>query len=184
MEPQLAQPTLADHFLIRECLAAYGFQPNGRSQFSNGRAKVHFEGTRLVATPATGTRIWRSEIGSVPPEAVVALLNGFLATPPFLSQQEIDRRLERTHAAKIALDRIVEIIREAPEAAPSRELRRFLWSLFNGHHGINLWSLRQALDRQQSGWATEVFNAWINGHVSDELLRQALTDSGEMEGRA
>ena len=33
------------------------------------------------------------------PEAVVALLNGFLPTPAFLSQQEIDRRLERTHTA-------------------------------------------------------------------------------------
>ncbi len=102
--------------------------------------------------------------------------------PPFLSQQEIDRRLERTHAAKIALDRIVELILGAPDAAPSRELRRFLGSLFNGYHVINLWTLRHALDRQQSGWATEVFNAWINVHVSDELLRQALTDSGEMEG--
>jgi hypothetical protein len=102
-----------------------------------------------------------------------------LAHPPILSQQEIDRRLERTHAAKIALDRIVEIIREAPEAAPSRELRRLLWALFNGHHVINLWSLRHALDRQQSGWATEVFNAWISGHVSDELFRCAPIDSGD-----
>jgi hypothetical protein len=184
MAPQLAQPTPADHPLIRECLAAHGFHSNGRSQFFNGRAKVHHEGTRLVATPATGSRIWRSEIGSVPPEAVVALLNGFLATPPFLSQQEIDRRLARTHAAKIALDRIVELIREAPEAAPSRELSRFLWSLFNGHHVINLWSLRHALDHQQSGWASEVFTACMSGHVSDELLRRALSDSGEMEGRA
>jgi hypothetical protein len=184
MAPQLAQPTLADHPLIRECLAGHGFQPTGRSQFSNGPSKVHFEGTRLVATPGTGSRIWRSEVGSVPPEAVVALLNGFLATPPFLSQQEIDRRLARTHAAKIALDRIVELIREAPDASPSRGLRCFLWSLFNGHHLINLWRLRHTLDRQQSGWATEVFTAWMNGHVSEELLRQALSDSGEMEGRA
>jgi hypothetical protein len=183
MAPQLAQPTLADHPLIRECLAAHGFQPTGRSQFSNGRATVHFEGTRLVAIPGSGSRTWRSEFGSVPPEAIVALLNAFLATPPFLSQQEIDRRLERTHAAKIALDRIVELIREAPDAAPSRELRRFLWSLFNGHHLLNLWRLRHTLDRQRSGWATEVFTAWMNGHVSDELLRRALSGCGQIEPR-
>jgi len=151
-------------------------------QLSSGhRGVVHFEGTRLVAIPGDGSRTWRSEVGSVPPEGVVALLDAFLTTPPFLSQQEIDRRLARTHAAKIALDRIVEIIREAPDAAPSLELRRFLWSLFNGRHLLNLWRLRHALDRQQSGWATEVLTAWMNGHVSEEHLRRALTDSGEME---
>ena len=184
MAPAFSQPTLADHPLIRECLKGHGFEATGRGRFSNGRATVDFEGTRLVATPGDGSRTWRSEVGAGPAEAIVALLDGFLATPPFLSQQEIDRRLARTHAAKIALDRIVEVIREAPDATPSRELRRFLWSLFNGHHLLNLWRLRLALDHQQSGWATEVFTAWMNGHVSEELLRQALTDSGEMEGRA
>ncbi|MGE3310919.1 MAG: hypothetical protein AB7O66_13195 [Limisphaerales bacterium] len=183
MTPALSQPNLADHALIRECLKAHGFEPIGRSRFSNGRATVDFEGTRLVAVPGDGSRNWRSEVGAVPAEAIVALLNGFLATPPFLSQQEIDHRLARTHAAKIALDRIVEVIREAPDAAPSRELRRFLWSLFNGHHLINLWRLRHTLDHQQSGLATEVFTAWMNGHVPDELLRHALTDRGEMEPR-
>lgn len=181
MTPALSQPTLAEHVLIRECLKAHGFEFTGRSRFSNGRATVHFEGARLVAIPADGSRTWRSDVGSVPPEAVVALLDAFLATPQFLSQQGIDRRLARTHAAKIALDRIVELIREAPDAAPSRELGRFLWSLFNGHHVINLWRLRHTLDQQQSGWATEVFTAWMNGHVSEELLRRALADSGEME---
>ena len=180
MTPALSQPTLAEHALIRECLKAHGFEPTGRSRFSNGRATVHFEGTRLVAIPGDGSRTWRSDVGSVSPEAVVALLDAFLATPPFLSRQEIDRRLGCTHAAKIALDRIVELIREAPDAAPSRELRRFLWSIFNGHHLLNLWRLRHALDQQQSRWAAEVFTAWMNGHVSEELLRRALTDSGEM----
>lgn len=184
MTPALSRPNLADHALIRECLKAHGFEPIGRSRFSNGRATVDFEGTRLVAIPGDGSRTWRSEVGAVPAEALVALLNGFLATPPFLSQREIDRRLERMHAAKIALDRIVEFIREAPDASPSRELRRFLWSLFNGHHLINLWRLRHALDHHQSGWVTEVFTACMNGHVSEEFIRRALADSGEMEGRA
>ncbi len=181
MTPALSQPTLAEHALVRECLKAHGFEPTGRSRFRNGRATLHFEGTRLVAIPGDGSRIWRSEVGAVPPEAIVALLDASLATPPFLSQQEIDRRLARTHAAKIALDQIVELIREAPNAAPSVELRRFLWSLFNGHHLLNLWRLRHTLDRQQSAWATEVFTAWMHGHVSDELLRRALSDSGEVE---
>ncbi len=123
--------------------------------------------------------LWRFH-GSLPLAGGIRPSDRPSEVPPFLSQQEIDRRLERTHAAKIALDRIVELILGAPDAAPSRELRLFLGSLFNGYHVINLWTLRHALDRQQSGWATEVFTAWMGGHVSDELLRRALTDSGEM----
>lgn len=180
MTLEFARPILADHPAIRECLAAHGFQPTSASQFSNGRARVHFEGTRLVAIPANGSRTWRSDVGGVPPEAVVALLTGFLPTPPFLSQHEIDRRLERTHTAKIALDRIVEVIRECPETPSSRALRGFLWSLFNGHHHLNLWGLKDNLDRSRGAWVTEVFTAWMEGHVSDELLRRALTDSGGM----
>lgn len=145
-------------------------------------ATAHFEGTRLVAIPGDGSRIWRSDVGSVPPEAVVALLDAFRTTPSFVSQQEIDRRLERNHAAKIPLDRIVESIREAPDAAPSRELRRFLWSIFNGHHLLNLWRLRHTLDHQPAAWATDIFTAWMGGQVSDELLRRALNDCGELDG--
>jgi hypothetical protein len=108
-------------------------------------------------------------------------LRGLLATPPFLSQPEIDRRLERDHAVKIALNRIVEVIRETPEIPSSRELRQFMWSLFNGHHAINLWGLKNSLDHQKAGWATEVLAAWMDGYLPEELLRRALTDSGGME---
>ncbi len=181
MTPALHQPTLAEHALIRACLKAHGFEPTGRNRFSSGRATVDFEGTRLVAIRGSDSRTWGSDVGSVPPEAVVALLNAFLATPPFLSQEQIDRHLERNHAAKMALDRIVEIIREAPGSPCGRELRRFLWSLFNGHHVVNLWSLRNTLDRPHAACAAEVFTAWMGGHVSEELLRRALIDSGEME---
>jgi hypothetical protein len=171
---------MADHPLVRECLNAHGFETTDKGQFSNGRATVQFAGTSLVATPTKGFKAWRSDLSSASPEAVLALLKGLLATPPFLSQQEIDRRLERTHAAKIAIDRIVEVIRERPETPNSLELRRFLWSLFNGHHAMNLWTLRNSLDAQQAGWTTELFAAWMDGHVPEELLRRALTDSGGM----
>lgn len=38
------------------------------------------------------------------------------------SSQENDRHLAHTHAAKISLDRIVGLVREGPDAAPSPEL--------------------------------------------------------------
>ena len=173
--------TLADHPAIRECLESHGFRGTCANGFSNGRATVRFEGSRLVAEPGDGSRNWRSDIGATPPEAVVELLNVVLSMTPFLSQTDLDRRAKRAHTARIALDRIVEVVREGPETHSGRELRRFLWSLFNGHHVLNLWRLRDELDPQRNAWVTEVFTAWMHGDVEDDSLRRALEDSGEME---
>lgn len=181
MNPALSRPTLAEHPMILDCLKSHGFAPSGRGQFSNGRAVLQFEGTRLVAIPGDGSRTWRSEIGAVPHEAVVTLLNAFLATPPFLSQQEIDRRRECVRSAEVILGRIVQVIQEAPDSPPSRELRGFLWSLFNGHHRINMWRLRHELDREQCVSVGEVFLAWANDHVTEDALRRALQAAGELE---
>ncbi len=161
--------TLADHAAIHECLSARGFQRTGASVFSNGRATVRFEGAQLAAIPGDGSRTWRSDISATPPEAIVTLLNVVLVIPAFLTQRERDQRAGRAHGAKIALDRIVDVIREAPERACGRELRGFLWSLFNAHHVMNLWGLRDDLGPQRGAGVTEVFTAWMASLVPDGL---------------
>lgn len=173
--------TLADHPRIRECLEKHGFRRTTSGEFSNGRARVRFERDRMVAEPGDGSRSWISDLTRVPPEAVVESLNVVLTAQPFLSQKELDRRVERTHTAKMALDRIVEVIRDAPDTHSGRELRWLLWSLFNPHHVVSLWSLRSVLDARSNAWVTEVFTAWMDGCISEEALRRALTDSGEMD---
>jgi hypothetical protein len=181
MALQLDQTILADHPMVREALERHGFQKINASAFSNGRATVRFEGPMMIAVPGDGSRTWQSNVGSAPPEAVVGILDTVLPIPSFLSQAEVDRRVERAHAAKMALDRIVDLIRENPENHGGPELRRFLWSLFNGHHVLNLWRLRHELDSQRGAWVTEIFTAWMQGLVPDDFLRRALRDSGEME---
>lgn len=179
LEP--VQALLADHPALRECLQSRGFQRTSASEYSNGRATVRFEGPTIIAVPGDGSRSWRTDLASVPPEAVAGVLDAILVTPPFLSQPELDRMVEQAHVAKIALDRVVDVIREAPETHSGRELRRFVWTLFNGHHVVNLWRLKGVLDSQRNGWVTEIFTAWMRGQVPDDFLRRALTDSGEME---
>ncbi len=149
MALQLDQTILADHPRVREALERHGFQKTNASGFSNGRATVRFEGPMMIAVPGDGSRTWQSNVASAPPEVVVGLLDTVLPIPSFLSQAELDRRVERAHAAKMALDRIVDVIRESPETHGGPELRRFLWSLFNGHHVLNLWRLRDELDFQR-----------------------------------
>lgn len=182
MPAPASQPTppIASDPSLLDCLSRHGFAQDGSGRFSNGRAALRFEGTNLFAESAPPTRIWRSDLREVSPALVVALLDQLLTTLGFLSATEIERQTQRIHDAKIALDRIVELIREAPNAAPSVELLRFLWSLFNGHHLLNLWRLRHTLDRQQSAWATELFTAWMNGHVSEELLRHCIDEIPEV----
>lgn len=181
MTLQLDLTLLAEHPTVREALERHGFQKLSPNTFSNGRATVRFEGPMMIALPGDGSRTWQSNVASAPPEVVVGLLDTILAIPSFFSQGELDRRVERAHAAKMALDRIVDVIRETPETHGSPELRRFLWSLFNGHHVLNLWRLRQELDSQRGTWVTEVFTAWMQGLVPDGFLRRALRDSAEME---
>lgn len=181
MTLQLDLTLLGEHPTVREALERHGFQKLSPNTFSNGRATVRFEGPMMIALPGDGSRTWQSNVASAPPEVVVGLLDTILAIPSFFSQGELDRRVERAHAAKMALDRIVDVIRETPETHGSPELRRFLWSLFNGHHVLNLWRLRQELDSQRGTWVTEVFTAWMDGLVPDDFLRRSLSDSGEME---
>ena len=41
--------------------------------------------------------------------------------------------------------------------------------------------MKDVLDSQHNAWVTEVFTTWMQGHVSEDALRRALTDSGEMD---
>jgi hypothetical protein len=178
----VSTPTLlADHPALRACLHNRGFERTSPSEYSNGRATVRFEGSKVLATPLDGSKAWRTDLGSVPPEAAVGVLDAILATPPFLSNAARDAIMEQAHRAKIALDRIVDVIRESPETHSARELRLFLGSLFNQHHATNLWRLKDALDSQRAAWVTELFTAWMQGLVPDDFLRRALRDSGEKE---
>ncbi|MGE3313239.1 MAG: hypothetical protein AB7O66_25010 [Limisphaerales bacterium] len=145
------QTLLADHPALRACLQNRGFERTSPSEYSNGRATVRFEGAKV------------------------------LATPPFLSNAARGAIVEQAHRAKIALDRIVDVIRESPETHSARELRLFLGSLFNQHHAINLWRLKDAFGSQRIGWVIELFTAWMQGHVPDEALRRALVDAGALE---
>lgn len=142
---------------------------------------LSFEDTKLIAAPKDRSRSRRSEIGEAMPEAVVELLWGVLATPAFLSKQELERRIERSHLERIALDRIVTVVCESPDTAGGRELARLLWAPFNQHDSVNLWRLKDVLDPLRQERVTEVFTACMQRQVPEDFLPRALTDSGEIE---
>jgi len=161
-------------------LDTLGFRRIGEEAFSNGRAELRFEGNRLIAVPAGGAQVWRSDLSGASESALRYLLSQVLASSGFLSQMEIERRAAKQAAAEEALQLLATAIRENPEGHSGRELRRFLWSLYNGHHQINLWKLKDVLDSQHNAFVVEVFVAWMEGFVPYEALREALTLTGEI----
>ncbi len=158
-----------------------GLERTAPASFTNGRATVRLDGTVLLATPGDGTKAWRTELKDAEPEAIRYLLTNVLAAPSFLSQTELDRRASRQRTAAEALQNLATSIREHPDAHSGQHLRRFVWSIFNGNHALNLWRMKDVLDGEQNAWVTEVFTAWMQGFVPEATIRTALLDSGEMD---
>ncbi len=181
MNPELTRPMFAEQPWFQQILRDWGFRPTASATFTNGRASLRLEGTVLIAIPADGVKVWRSELNQASPKAVRQLLDTILASPSFLSQPELDRRAGRERQAQEALRNLAGSIRENPDTHSGPHLRRFLWSLFNGHHALNLWGLKSVLDSRHNEWVGEVFTAWMEGHVTEGTLRTALRASGELD---
>jgi len=181
MAPEIARPPLTEQPWLKEFLETRGFERTAPASFTNGRATVRLDGNVLVAIPGDGTKAWRTELKDAQPEAICYLLTNVLAAPSFLSQAELDLRSSRQRTAEDALQNLATSIREHPDTHSGQHLRRFVWSLFNGNHAINLWRMKDVLDPQQNAWVTEVFTAWMQGFVPEATIRSALLDSGEMD---
>jgi hypothetical protein len=61
-----------------------------------------------------------------------------------------------------------------------RRLQQFVWSLWNQHHWINLYDLAHGLDDALTDAVILVFRAAMVGVLTEDQLRQILTDSGEL----
>lgn len=182
MTPDPATTALADQPWLRDYLEERGFEPGTPGTFSNGRGKLRFEGATLRASSiAAGGTTWNSDLRGATPDGVRTLLDVLLASEPFLAPSEIQRRTEQNSLAAQALNCIAATIREDPHSPMSVHLRRWLWSLFNGNHALNLWRLRDVLDARHTECLRQVFNAWIDRQLSPDALRDALMSSGEMD---
>ena len=79
-----------------------------------------------------------------------------------------------------ALTKIALCIRDCPDTGGGVQLRRFLWSLYNQHHLVNLWTLVSRLDGERSALVSEVLNAALVGNLQEDDIKRALLVAGEM----
>ena len=80
-----------------------------------------------------------------------------------------------------SLIQISQAIRDNPNTGGGVQLRRFLWSLYNMHHLVNLWTLVSRLDQMHSQLVLDILAAALVGNLKESDIKVALQSSGEME---
>lgn len=78
-----------------------------------------------------------------------------------------------------ALEAITDYLATGWSTGGGRRLRQFIWSLWNGHHLINLYDLSSGLDGRLTDAVIVVFRAAMVDALSDDQKRRVLKESGE-----
>lgn len=179
-EPEIAEPIGSQPWLL-DFLAAKGFNRISLDTFSNGKATLKFEGNKFTAHPADAERAWTSDLEDADPATVKILIEQILKMRPFLSDTDLAKQRIQRQRLDDALAGIANTIRDGPDTHSGVQLRRFLWSLYNGHHVVNLWRMTCVLDSQRSDWISEIFAGAFSGPLQEDDIKHALYVAGEME---
>ena len=96
-------------------------------------------------------------------------------------RQRVKERKESVSPQKLgeALETIAEYLKTGWTTGGGRRLRQFVWSLWNGHHLINLYDLSSGLDGRLTDAVIVVFNAAMVDALSEDQKRRVLKESGE-----
>lgn len=78
-----------------------------------------------------------------------------------------------------ALDTITKALTQHWSTGGGTRLRRFIWSLWNGWHLVNLFDLCSGLDCELGDAVLVVFRAQMVGALNEEQKRRVLARSGE-----
>ena len=80
-----------------------------------------------------------------------------------------------------AITEIALLIRDSPDTSGGVQLRRFLWSLYNTHHLVNLWDLASRVGGELAEPVSEIIRAALAGELRETDVKQGLILAGEME---
>jgi hypothetical protein len=80
-----------------------------------------------------------------------------------------------------ALEAITRALAQHWSTGGGTRLRRFIWSLWNGWHLVNLFDLCAGLDCELGDAVIVIFRAQMVGALSEKHKRRVLTQSGEFD---
>lgn len=78
-----------------------------------------------------------------------------------------------------ALKTITDYLATGWSTGGGRRLRQFIWSLWNGHHLINLYDLSSGLDGKLTDAVIVLFHAAMVDLLTEDQKRRVLKESGE-----
>ena len=180
MELQTSKPRLAAQDWFIAFLASKGFHPSLPDTFSNGKATIRIRGNNLIADPGNGDKCWQSDIADAEETSITLVVGQLLKLPSFRTDADLAKERAERQRLEQALDGIAASIKEGPDTGGGVQLRRFLWSLYNQHHLVNLWRMTASLDSQHAAWVSQVFAGAMTGLLKEHDLKRALAASGEM----
>ena len=82
---------------------------------------------------------------------------------------------------KQSITQIASLIRDSPDSSGGVQLRRFLWSLYNMHHMVNLWDFASRVGCEFAEPVAEILRAALAGELCEDDVKQGLLLAGEME---
>ena len=137
----------------------------GMLRIGNVRSKSTMDHRRMKRS--INGRIWDGAS-----EALDALENS-------LTEQRNRRESIAGEELQGALDVITDYLQSGWSTGGGRRLRQFVWSLWNGHHLINLCDLSSGLDSRLSDAVIVTFRAAMLGSLKEDAMRTLLKNSGE-----
>ena len=181
MDPVITLKSLATEAWFVEFLAGKGFAKSAENIFTNGKATIRVDGTHFFADPGAESSTYTADFRQADPKTVTFMVEQILKMHAFRTDEELMQERAEKQSVDQALTGIARTIQEGPDTGGGVQLRRFLWSLYNMHHVVNLWRLTAELDSERAGWVAEVFAGAQAGLVKETDLKRALQTAGEME---
>lgn len=77
-----------------------------------------------------------------------------------------------------ALTRIAHATRDNPDTGGGVQLRRFLWSLYNRHHLVNLWTIVSRIDGPHSQLLADVLSTALVGNLNETDIKRVHLVAG------
>jgi hypothetical protein len=138
-------------------------------------------GSVVTADPGNGQKTWSTDFKGAERASVKAVLDQILKMRPFLTDHDLAQERKEQERLERALTGIAQTIKDGPDTGGGLQLRRFLWSLYNGHHLVNLWRMTCALDATRGAWLAEVCRGAFVGVLKEDDIKRALLVAGEMQ---
>src|SRR5207249_1397327 len=134
-------------------------------------AKIQITEWKLRADPGTGDKTWNADFQGASEDTTRMVVEQILKMRPFFTEGELAKERGEKDSLERALTGIATTIKECPDTHSGVQLRRFLWSLFNGMHVVNLWRMTCVLDSTRGAWVSEVFAGAFVGVLQEDAIK-------------